>query len=481
MGYHQALRYLPDSEQQALQSHRPRPQSHRPRPLLVVKAKALDAAPVIPCLPDQGASDAAPVVASIPDQNASDAAPVPIVPDQGAPDTARLIIIKARDAWKAVALAAMKATRLPAAGVAVARRLCSFDSPTVVDDAGAGAGNNRYIMRRLTRLVMVRYLCSLLPSPLPAAATLFCILKANHPRRCKLWRITSVPDGTRSDPEQGVAAPPAAAAAPPAAPPSVAKVYHHRDLDLGSHIGEASSTASLQEIVEETAEARASTPNKAVANAGHPRHSLKELFMSSPSVSINNTGSRTPTSRGTKPHQPAWRPCCCDTHAVSPKHKRPLSGQSGGSPPKRRRAAGINALAGMLAPNPHPSRCRRSSRAHHAGSGGPPPMPPPPPAAPAPEGAAPHSSVFESACSDSLVLPDDPTPASVAQKNPLAPSNSPAPPDPNSSALHPVPNPQAQASGVDIANPNNVSVFDSKNSTILVNLGSVMCYLTLPC
>jgi hypothetical protein len=45
-------------------------------------------------------------------------------------------------------------------------------------------------------------------------------------------------------------------------------------------------------------------------------------------------------------------------------------------------------------------------------------MPPPPPAAPAPEGAAPHSSVFESACSDSLVLPDDPTPASVAPPPP---------------------------------------------------------------
>jgi len=191
MGYHQALRYLPDSEQQALQSH-------RPRPLLVVKAKALDAAPVIPCLPDQGASDAAPVVASIPDQNASDAAPVPIVPDQGAPDTARLIIIKARDAWKAVALAAMKATRLPAAGVAVARRLCSFDSPTVVDDAGAGAGNNRYIMRRLTRLVMVRYLCSLLPSPLPAAATLFCILKANHPGAASCGACQMVPEATPS-------------------------------------------------------------------------------------------------------------------------------------------------------------------------------------------------------------------------------------------------------------------------------------------
>ena len=60
-------------------------------------------------------------------------------------------------------------------------------------------------------------------------------------------------------------------------------------------------------------------------------------------------------------------------------------------------------------------------------------------------------------------------------------SQPPATADPNSSALQTVPNPQAQAPGVGNANPNDVSVFDSKNSTILVNLGSVMCYLTLPC
>jgi hypothetical protein len=120
-------------------------------------------------------------------------------------------------------------------------------------------------------------------------------------------------------------------------------------------------TASLEEIVEEETKAGpASTPQQAIEDAGHPRQTLQELFMNSPSITIHTTGSRTRTSRGTKPHQPAWRPFCCDTSTVSPKSKRPLSSQSGGSPPKRRHAVG------MPAPNPHPSRRLRSSRAHQA-------------------------------------------------------------------------------------------------------------------